>query len=758
MEAGLELEQKEAEEILMPLIKARAKMKIIRNTQEFRIVFLRKFAFVISSLKEHAASAGVTIQEEDITKIELLKEDCSSFFIDTVFNDLFPTTEKKIVSDFFTSIVGCVVKDEILIHHAVRSCLEYTSEQLQDINYLKYMRIAFDLSAKKQRLSGAVFNIAKLLGHKGIGLGLPELISNIFFENIDNPEQIFLKLKHAFVRRNIERKRKHMEAKQKITVMQKKAVIQDIAQFYENTRSQPREIIFYSGPTNSGKTYEALQEFKKASSGLYLSPIRCLAREIFDTISSENTPISLVTGEEQIIKDNAKHLSATVEVADLQATYDICVIDEIQNLADIQRGSAWSRALMGIRSQKIIVVGSSDAKKCVQNIAKKCGDIFKEKTFDRLCPLEETKDGVDGIIYFDMVQKGDAIIAFSRNNVFSLKHEVENLGYKASIIYDSLPLAVKNEQAKLFNNGDTDILIATEAIAYGFNLSIKRVLFVDVCEFNKKPGKFTNASRTLFRQIIGRAGRFGLHEKGEYGYLVFTKKYNPNLSLSSSYPFGYLDRRVKEYKKWRDDSLQVKHSPFSYVYFFPELSHLLSFSALIPDGTSMVKVLEKYSAHFKDLDHFFRLKNLDNETLNAEVLDSIQGLTFSEKYFFMFAPTKNSTHLSLNLLKQIVRAYAQRKPLPSFQSFHHMGNITSNALPKNLENLERLAHYVSLYCWLSRFFSNSENVQAEALMFSNQIADLINEIIKLNKPNFKPKFKPKKLKKLNKPIEINIKK
>ncbi len=119
------------------------------------------------------------------------------------------------------------------------------------------------------------------------------------------------------------------------------------AEWFPNARQMTRKIIMHVGPTNSGKTHNAMERLKKAKSGVYCGPLRLLANEIFERLNVEGVPCDLVTGEERKSVPNAKIVSCTVEMTSLSQKYDVAIVDEIQMLGDRQRGWAWSQALLG---------------------------------------------------------------------------------------------------------------------------------------------------------------------------------------------------------------------------------------------------------------------------------------------------------------------------------------------------------------------------------------------------------------------------
>ena len=120
----------------------------------------------------------------------------------------------------------------------------------------------------------------------------------------------------------------------------------DLKTLYPLARSLNRKLEFYVGPTNSGKTYNAMQKLKEANSGLYLAPLRLLALEGYEDLKASNIRASLITGEEQILHEEAAHVCSTIEMIDFDLDVDVAVIDEVQMLDDSDRGWAWVNAII----------------------------------------------------------------------------------------------------------------------------------------------------------------------------------------------------------------------------------------------------------------------------------------------------------------------------------------------------------------------------------------------------------------------------
>lgn len=278
---------------------------------------------------------------------------------------------------------------------------------------------------------------------------------------------------------------------------------------YPEARGMTRHFVLHIGPTNSGKTYQALQRLKQAYHGIYLGPLRLLALEVYDRMMGEGIPCSMITGEERIITPNSFVQSSTMEILDLREEYDIAVIDEAQMMADESRGSHFTRAILGIRAEEVHVCCSETAQEILTHIIKRCGDTFEIVRHERNTKLEFIPER------FDMskdVQKGDALIAFSKKNVLAISAALEKRGIKTSVIYGNLPPQTRKEQVRLFTEGINEVVVATDAIGMGINLPIRRVVFMNTVKFDGTDKRRLRAEE--IRQIAGRAGRYGYYDTG----------------------------------------------------------------------------------------------------------------------------------------------------------------------------------------------------------------------------------------------------
>jgi ATP-dependent RNA helicase SUPV3L1/SUV3 len=258
------------------------------------------------------------------------------------------------------------------------------------------------------------------------------------------------------------------------------------AEWHPMARQVHRRIILHVGPTNSGKTYHALRALAGANYGCYAGPLRLLATEVWarlnrgdiapfgaDTKKKHPRVCNLVTGENiKILDEDARLMSATVEMVPLTKKFDVVVIDEIQMLSHPERGSAWTQALVGLNAEEIHLCGEESAVDLVKELVRPAGDEVIVNRYERLTPLQIAPRSMGGDL--TAIQPGDCIVAFSRNQIFAFKHLVEErTGLRCAVAYGKLPPEVRVEQATKFNStGESDysVLVASDAIGMGLNL------------------------------------------------------------------------------------------------------------------------------------------------------------------------------------------------------------------------------------------------------------------------------------------------
>lgn len=294
-----------------------------------------------------------------------------------------------------------------------------------------------------------------------------------------------------------------------------KEIPKDFTELFPQARLLNRHFILHIGDTNTGKTYQAIQELKEAESGTYLAPLRLLALEIQERLNNEGVPCSMTTGEEEDIIPNAKHMSSTIEKLDMNKYYDVCVIDEAQMIEDNDRGWAWTNAILGVYSERIHICMSENARNIVIKLIELCNDTYEIVEHTRNTQLVFENKPFD---FKNGIQEHDALIVFSRKKVLSVATELENMGIKASVIYGALPYNVRKNEIRKFIDGETKVVVSTDAIGMGMNLPIKRIVFLESTKFDGKEIRYLKVPEV--KQIAGRAGRQGMFNIGLVNSMV----------------------------------------------------------------------------------------------------------------------------------------------------------------------------------------------------------------------------------------------
>ena len=263
---------------------------------------------------------------------------------------------------------------------------------------------------------------------------------------------------------------------------------------------QKNKITAVLGPTNTGKTFLAIETMLSFQSGMIGFPLRLLAREVYDKIVQKIDPkkVALITGEEKIIPLDAKYFLCTVESMPVDKNLEFVAIDEIQMCSDHERGHIFTDRLLNLRGEKLTMFMGSNTIKNI--ILKLDGDIeFINK--DRLSKLIYV-----GHKKISRIERKSAIIAFSTEEVYAIAELIRQQKGGAAIVMGSLSPKTRNAQVDLYQSGDVDYLVATDAIGMGINMDLDNVYFSNLKKFDGKKLRRLNLSE--IGQISGRAGRY----------------------------------------------------------------------------------------------------------------------------------------------------------------------------------------------------------------------------------------------------------
>ena len=254
------------------------------------------------------------------------------------------------------------------------------------------------------------------------------------------------------------------------------------------------------GPTNTGKTFLAIETMLSFESGMIGFPLRLLAREVFDKVIKKIDPskVALITGEEKIIPTNAKYYLCTVESMPIDKNLDFVGVDEIQMCSDHERGHIFTDRLLNLRGEKITMfMGSNSMKKIITKLEGDIEYINKER-LSKLTYLGHKK--------ISRIERKSAIIAFSAEEVYAIAELLRRQKGGAAIVMGSLSPKTRNAQVELYQSADVDYLVATDAIGMGINMDLENVYFSNLKKFDGK--KLRRLNLAEIGQIAGRAGRY----------------------------------------------------------------------------------------------------------------------------------------------------------------------------------------------------------------------------------------------------------
>jgi ATP-dependent RNA helicase SUPV3L1/SUV3 len=274
-------------------------------------------------------------------------------------------------------------------------------------------------------------------------------------------------------------------------------------------RRQPETVVAHLGPTNSGKTHDAIAFLAEQGRGVYAGPLRMLAQEAHRRLAGllGEEQVGLITGEERINED-APVLCCTVEMA--PGSGEVLVLDEVQWADDEERGAAWTELLLAGEYRHIRLLGALDALPLVRRAFPDA----ELRVHERKLPLEFV-----GSRQLRALTPGSVVVAFSRKAVLALAGEINRLRPdRVAVLYGAMPLASRREEIDRFLAGSAEVCVATDVLGHGVNLPCETLLFAETTKFDgveRRP-----LLPWELAQIAGRAGRFGLVERGHVGVLV----------------------------------------------------------------------------------------------------------------------------------------------------------------------------------------------------------------------------------------------
>ncbi|MEQ9684433.1 MAG: helicase-related protein, partial [Rhodospirillales bacterium] len=284
--------------------------------------------------------------------------------------------------------------------------------------------------------------------------------------------------------------------------------------------TQHRRIIAVLGPTNTGKTHLAMDRLLAYPSGIIGFPLRLLARENYERAIKKKGKgqVALITGEEKILPEGARYFLCTVEAMPLDRPVDFLAVDEIQMCADPDRGHMFTERLLKARGRyETMFLGAETARPLIQQLVPDA----EFMTRPRMSVLRHS-----GHKKVTRLPPRSAVVAFSAAQVYGLAELVRRQRGGAAVVLGALSPRTRNAQVAMYQAGEVDYLIATDAIGMGLNMDIDHVAFAGISKFDGRHRR--NLAPAELAQIAGRAGR--AMNDGTFGTTADQRVLDPDLA------------------------------------------------------------------------------------------------------------------------------------------------------------------------------------------------------------------------------------
>ncbi len=264
-----------------------------------------------------------------------------------------------------------------------------------------------------------------------------------------------------------------------------------------NARAQVRAVL---GPTNTGKTHLAIERMLAHGSGMIGLPLRLLAREVYDRVvaAKGEAAAALITGEEKIVPDSARYFVCTAEAMPLDRVVEFLAVDEIQVARDPDRGHVFTERLLVARGYHETMLMGSDTMRPMIRALLPHAEIVRRERMSTLSYV--------GVRKITKLPKRSAVVAFSAEEVYAIAELLRRHRGGAAVVMGALSPRTRNAQVALYQSGEVDFLVATDAIGMGLNMDVDHVAFASRRKFDGHGWRDLRADEVA--QIAGRAGRF----------------------------------------------------------------------------------------------------------------------------------------------------------------------------------------------------------------------------------------------------------
>ena len=349
------------------------------------------------------------------------------------------------------------------------------------------------------------------------------------------------------------------------------------------TKSHVKAVL---GPTNTGKTHLAVERMLGHASGMIGLPLRLLAREIYDRVVGKQgtTHVALITGEEKIVPKNARYFICTVESMPVERTVDFLAIDEVQLAADFDRGHVFTDRLLRSRGcHETMLLGSETIRPLIQRLIPDVEFITRPR-FSELIYVEPKK--------LSRLPRRSALITFSTNNVYAYAEMLRRAKGGVAVVMGALSPRTRNAQVELYQNGEVDHIVATDAIGMGLNMDIDHVCFADTSKFDGRTMR--DLMPPELAQIAGRAGRY--MNNGTFGCLTEGADYQSGLSPEMVYAVENHQFAPLTVLQWRNAYID-----------FSRADAVIRSLAHAPERPGLTRTMDKL-----DLDTFRKLSEMSD--------------------------------------------------------------------------------------------------------------------------------------------------
>ncbi len=462
-----------------------------------------------------------------------------------------------------------------------------------------------------------------------------------------------------------------------------------------NSENYLNNLIALLGPTNTGKTYYAIERMLQYNSGIIGFPLRLLAREVYDKLVNKKglLNVALITGEERIVPKTAKYFICTVEAMPRNLNVDFVAIDEIQLCTHNDRGHIFTDKILNYKGEQETMFLGSDS---IEILLKYIYPNILIKRMQRFSTLKYT-----GKTKLTRIPRRSAIVSFSINDVYEIAELVKRKHGGTAVVLGALSPKTRNAQVELYESGEVDYLVATDAIGMGLNMDIDNIFFAKANKFDGRSTRPLTISELA--QIAGRAGRY--KSDGCFGITAKCIEFSSNIVNSiENHIFPSINTMV-----WRNSNLD-----------FSSLKSLLRSLSLMPNKPYLTMSPEAEDERLlKDLS---KKPSIINNLLREKEVKLLWEICSIPDY------SKNFDDSHSELLEQIYLFLIDRGEIPENwvnKKLDNLNNIKGelDLLGTRLANV-RTWNYISNH---KNWINSKSGIPKRARYIENRLSDALHE-------------------------------